>query len=141
MRSMVFKYGPPEPRHTPHWPPERPMIIKYGPPEPRPEIVDKYAPIEPNQPGVKPEDSRNEEIKAIIKQIDACLGEIKKTLKKAEAMTIVDINELDIQIAELNLLYWKLKYLQKSDGVPTTETKNRFFIAYIVTSPAKPKKD
>ena len=117
----------------------RDMIVKYGPPEPRPGIVDKYAPIEPNSPKVvKPKDPGEEA--AIIKQIDACLKRIRKLLKKTEATTIIDINELDIQVAELNLLYWKLKYLQKLGEVETTRPPDDFFMAYKATSPAKPIK-
>lgn len=129
---MVFKYGPVEPEHR---------LIKYGPLRPwPPQIVDKYAPIVPNKPGVKPEDSGDEEVKAILKQIADCLKRIKKLLDKTEVKLIAE--ELALCIAELNLLYLKLNDLQNSDGNKTMKfapnKKGRdILIVYIVMTPAK----
>jgi len=102
---MVLKYGPPEPGRPPPGLPFQPgedMIIKYGPPEPR-------------YPGIRPEEPKDEEIRAILKQITACLRKIKKLLEKTEAGTITE--ELGLCITELSLLYLKLNDLQKSGGV------------------------
>ncbi|MFH1423559.1 MAG: hypothetical protein ABIG29_01195 [Candidatus Nealsonbacteria bacterium] len=150
-RDTVFKYGPSEPSWTP--PPSRLMIIKYGPPEPRPPIFDKYAPIEPCKPGVKPkekEDKREKEIQFISNQITECLKKIEKLLEKIELLAVrrQNIDEVNIElgscIAELALLHAKLSDLQKPVEnvvmeMPRGKT-DRGFIAYIVTAPARPTK-